>query len=265
MNDNNCIYDEHIRYNETEKENIKNTIPGKENEINTIMLDKEYNNSIIENKENISSKSSSYDMYDSYSISSNGSSDSNLSSDMNEFNFFSSSEECSECEYNTLCLHNSSNINSYSVYKFLKKDNSILFVNNCNVKIKGGEGIIKEYHLKGYKRNKNMNIKNMHSRNKNKKYNRKTKLIPLKINDMEYKYIVNENNDIFISEPFFSIKSKYLEKILLQEGYYKFEENEMNEIQYVNERITKGNTYVNTKDIITSFNSNEKKGSKHLL
>lgn len=59
--------------------------------------------------------------------------------------------------------------------------------------------------------------------------------------------------------PFFSIKSKYLEKILLQEGYYKFEENEMNEIQYVNERITKGNTYVNTKDIITSFNSNEKK------
>lgn len=105
----------------------------------------------------------------------------------------------------------------------------------------------------------------MHSRNKNKKYNRKTKLIPLKINDMEYKYIVNENNDIFISEPFFSIKSKYLEKILLQEGYYKFEENEMNEIQYVNERITKGNTYVNTKDIITSFNSNEKKRIKTFI
>ncbi|CRG95622.1 conserved Plasmodium protein, unknown function [Plasmodium gallinaceum] len=176
---------------------------------------------------------------------------SSSSENFSDFNFISESslDECSNCEYSNMCIENKNEIDFNSTYKFLKHENSLLYAKNYNVSIKKSEKSLSKYCLKG---------KSSHK--KKKTHNKKTKIITLNINDFDYEPLLskkenNENTEKNDSDrkeilnkkkinDTLTIKSEWIQKVLLQEDYYEVKEikekKQKKNNEVVEERRAKG-------------------------
>ncbi|KAI4835897.1 WD repeat-containing protein [Plasmodium brasilianum] len=198
---------------------------------------------------------------------------SNTNSDFNEI--IKSADECSECEYSNLCLEESNIINFTSAYQFLKKEHSILYANNCNVCIeKNKEGPITKYCLK-----------REFLKERKKKFNGNTNIVTLRINDFQPDPIYHSANEysndkeegIFLSPNGTNkglnrrgrknnnendntvIKSKWLQKVLLQENWYEYNEGE-DEVMGKEREKLKENVKESVKEKVKTQQKEEDKG-----
>ncbi|SBT72467.1 WD repeat-containing protein, putative [Plasmodium malariae] len=198
---------------------------------------------------------------------------SNTNSDFNEI--IKSADECSECEYSNLCLEESNIINFTSAYQFLKKEHSILYANNCNVCIeKNKEGPITKYCLK-----------REFLKERKKKFNGNTNIVTLRINDFQPDPIYHSANEysndkeesIFLSPNCTNkginrrgrknnnendntvIKSKWLQKVLLQENWCEYNEGE-DEVMGKEREKLKENVKESVKEKVKTQQKEEDKG-----
>ncbi|CRH04034.1 conserved Plasmodium protein, unknown function [Plasmodium relictum] len=237
-------------YTDKNNYNYSNLIEGNyKNENGNI---KNYNINInstnisCESNKNINSKKASPDFTSDFLESSDTSYNSS-SENFSDFNYRSEScyEECSQCEYSNLCIENKSEIDYNSTYKFLKSENSLLYVDNCNVSIKKNEKSLSKYYLKRTSSHKNKYISHVN-----------TKIITLNINDFDYQPLFckteiientkkhESNNKEILSKTGRNdalIKSEWIEKILLQEDYYEVQERKDKKQKKKNKIVEKRN------------------------